>query len=129
MDIDTAAGAHAGRVYVYSGQRSGLLLEVVSLVAGQPAALRLSGCDPSSSAIFAWSLAGNGPSASPFGPVDLSAPIQRLAPVNCDALGVAEATAASLPASAQGLPVWVQAVELYAGGGGRLSLGLDLRVQ
>lgn len=129
MDVNTAAGSKAGRVYVFSGQRTGLLLEVVSLVAGQTAALRLSGCAPSSRAIFAWSVVGNGPSASPFGPVALSAPIQRLAPVNCDADGIATASAGSLPLGAQGLPVWVQAAELYAGGGGQLSLGLDLRVQ
>lgn len=128
-DVATAAGIKAGRVYVFSGDRQGLLLEVVSLVAGQTASLRLSGCDPSSRALFAWSLEGPGPSASPFGPVDLSPPIQQLPPIPCDAQGVALATAGVLPLQAQGVPVWVQAAELTAGGGGELSLGLPLRVQ
>lgn len=128
-DVQTAAGIKAGRIYVFSGDRQGLLLEVVALVAGQPAAMRLSGCASSSSVIFAWSLTGPGPSPSPLGPVALSAPIQRLAPIPCDPFGTAEASVGSLPPSALGVTVWAQAAELFLGGGGSLSLGLELRVQ
>ncbi|MAW61051.1 MAG: hypothetical protein CMJ94_09460 [Planctomycetes bacterium] len=128
--IDTAAGADAGRVYVFSGKREGLVLEIASLVAGgAPVEAHLSGCAPSSQAVFGWSLTGAGPSSSPLGPIALSPPVQRTAPVPCQPDGSASLTLGALPPSALGLPVWAQAAELFAAGGGRLSLGLSLRVQ
>ena len=67
--------------------------------------------------------------SSPLGPIALSPPVQRTAPVPCQPDGSASLTLGALPPSALGLPVWAQAAELFAAGGGRLSLGLSLRVQ
>ncbi len=129
MDEDTPNGWETGRVFVFSGVRQGKLLEAQDLAAGETTTMRLSGCDPTSSAVFAYSLAGPGPSGSPFGPVDLTPPIQTLPPIACDATGTATAAMGPLPMSTGGLLVWAQAAELFAAGGGELSHSLELEVR
>ncbi|MBC8405555.1 MAG: FG-GAP repeat protein [Planctomycetes bacterium] len=129
MDEDTPNGAESGRVFVYSGVRKGLLLEVRDLAGGDYPAIRLSGCSSTSAAVFAYSLTGPGPSGSPFGPVDLTPPITNLPPISCNADGTANLTLGALNPSASGMLVWAQAAELYAAGGGQLSHSLALRVR
>lgn len=129
MDEDTPNGWETGRVFVFSGVRQGLLLEAQDLAGGEITTMRLSGCDPSSSAVFAYSLAGPGPSGSPFGPVDLTPPITNLPPVACDASGTASASMGPLPMSTSGLLVWAQSAELFRTGGGQLSHSLELEVR
>ncbi|NQU50019.1 MAG: hypothetical protein HQ519_15320 [Planctomycetes bacterium] len=129
MDEDTPNGAESGRVFVFSGVRKGLLLEVRDLAGGDHPGIRLSGCNPSSAAVFAYSLTGPGPSGSPFGPVDLTPPITNLPPISCNADGTANLTMGALNPSASGMLVWAQAAELYAAGGGQLSHSLALRVR
>lgn len=128
IDQDTPNGSETGRVFVFSGIRQGLLFEVADLEAGSSPRFRLSGCAPSSYALFAYSLTGPGPSSSPFGPVYLSPPIGILPYVACNANGVGELVLGPLPPSVVGLPVWAQAFELYAGGGGMLSHPLELEI-
>jgi len=129
QDETTAGGTKSGTVFAFSGAREGILFEITELAAGESPTVRLTGCDPSSSAIFAWSLIGPGPTSTPLGLVSLSAPFEQTPLVACDASGTAELTLGALPLSAELLPVWAQAGELYAAGGGQLSLPLELRVQ
>lgn len=129
-DADTGAGSGAGKLYVFSGMSDGLALEVVDFFAGSTTAqARVSGCQPGSSVIFAWSFQGPGPTGTPLGLADLTPPIQQAPPVAVNAQGRASLNIGVINPSAQGMTVWAQAAELYATGGGRLSLGLEMRVQ
>ncbi len=126
-EVEVPGLNEAGVAYLFSGQREGVLLEVANLQAGGTATLRLYGADPTSSALFAYSLTGAGPTPTPYGDAELSAPIQSLPPVLCDANGMAEIQV-SVPGSAAGVLLWAQAAELYAGGGGVLTQPLALEV-
>lgn len=79
--------------------------------AGQDALLQVVGAQPGDSFLFAYSLTGSGPTQTPFGPADLSAPIHQLGTANADAAGTAS-IAASIPAMAGGVMVWTQAFNL-----------------
>lgn len=91
-------------------------LAVNNLVAGGTADLVVSNTAPGATCVIAYSLAGAGPTNTPYGMADLSLPINQLPPLTSDAAGVA-ATTANIPAGAAGRPVWLQAVELTATGG------------
>jgi hypothetical protein len=100
---------------------------VANLVGGSSATLTVSNAAPGATVAMAYSLAGAGPTNTPYGPVDMSAPIRRLPPVVADGAGVASVTA-NVPAGAVGANVWTQAVEL-TGSGGLLTNSLALTVQ
>lgn len=101
---------------------------VTNLVAGQVADFTVSGCDPASSVIFAYSLTGSGPVSTPFGDVDMSNPIKQVATVGCDSAGVA-ALAMNIPSGAAGLMVYTQCAELLGGGVGNLTNSHAIAVQ
>jgi hypothetical protein len=61
--------------------------------------------------LFAYSLAGPGPTSTPFGSVDLTMPIKQLGSVTCDSQGRATKTQ-TLPPNASGLTVYLQAAEI-----------------
>lgn len=65
-------------------------------------------------------MAGGGPTSTPFGIVDLSAPINVLTVLTADLSGDAVFNFA-IPAGAAGGQIWLQALDLTAG---RLSNGL-----
>ena len=91
-------------------------LAVNNLVSGGTADLIVANAAAGATCVIAYSLAGAGPTNTPYGLADLSFPINQLPPLTADASGVASTTA-NIPAGAAGRPVWLQAVELTATGG------------
>jgi len=88
---------------------------ITGLVAGGNATLMVTGCANTSNVLFAYSLNGAGPTATPYGSVDMSMPITRLPVVPCDATGTASLLVA-IPSGAAGLSVWLQAAEMQVSG-------------
>lgn len=98
------------------------VLELSRLQSGAHSRLDLARARPGSSALFAWSLAGPGPTriSSVKGPVlvDLAIPIGVSNPVTVDAQGRASFSA-WIPSSMAGRMIWCQAVTV---GGGEVEL-------
>lgn len=99
---------------------SKMQLAGTAFVAGQPATLTISGSTAFGATGIAYSVAGGGPTSTPFGIVDLSAPINVLTVLTADLSGDAVFNFA-IPAGAAGGQIWLQALDLTAG---RLSNGL-----
>ncbi|MEM7200833.1 MAG: hypothetical protein AAF628_11235 [Planctomycetota bacterium] len=114
--LSSSAAGLAGTVFVWSGVRQGLLFDLVDLRAGQTAALRLEGCDPSSVAAYVLSLTGPGPVPTVWGPLHAGPPVFILGVAVCDVLGRAEL---SLPLpgalAGSGTLMFLQAAEATAG--------------
>jgi hypothetical protein len=110
-------GFKAGRVYLFSGRRQGLLHDVVPFDGGGPATFRAVGGQPGSVAVFAISLAGNAKFNTPYGTIALSPPILVLATVPFAGDDVVELTF-GIPPAATGLVVHTQAVEVFVPAGG-----------
>jgi hypothetical protein len=127
IDETTPGGFKAGRVYLFSGKRVGLLHDVTPFDAGSVCTFRLVGGQPGSTAIFAASLAGNTALPTTYGTIHLSVPIIVLDVVPFGGSDVAQFSL-SLPAAAAGVVVYTQAVEVYAGGGGLASHPLTLKM-
>lgn len=105
-----------------------LLFNAQNLVAGQQVTLTVTGADPSSLVFLGYSLRGPGPTTTPFGVASLSHPIEQLGRFVPNALGEVQ-TATSVPPTAMGVPVWLQALELTTIGAGIWSNPLALVVQ
>ena len=112
---------HVDDIQLYDGPlQSGPSLSTPGLVAGAISQLDLSGATAVSPVMFAYSLTGGGPTTTPVGIVNLSAPINTLPTVLSDANGNA-IMSSSIPANASGITVWLQA---YDTASGELSNGL-----
>lgn len=111
---ESVNGSASGSVYVLSGVLRGVLLTVESWVPGTTGTFRIHNGTPFGNAILGYSLAGGGPTATPFGVVDMSFPIQTMATVTLDANGYGE-YAPSLPNAILGLSVWCQGVDFGSG--------------
>jgi hypothetical protein len=85
------------------------------MTAGNTATLRVDGCEATSNVLIGYSLAGPGPTNTPYGSVDMSMPIKKLPVMACDPNG-AVVHLVSIPPSASGVMVWTQAAELQASG-------------
>jgi hypothetical protein len=72
--------------------------------------LNASNATPGSAVLFAYSVAGGGPTNTPFGQALLSQPIRQLPPVNADGSGNASYSR-NLPAGTSGLNIWIQAYD------------------
>jgi hypothetical protein len=127
IDEATPGGFKAGRAYLFSGKRTGLLYDVTPFDGGAVCTFRLVGGQPGSTAIFAASLAGSTALPTVYGKIYLSLPILVLTTVPFGASDVAQFQL-SLPAAATGVVINTQAVELYAGGGGLASHALTLKM-
>ncbi len=79
--------------------------------AGEEALLQVVGATTGDQVLFAYSLTGSGPTQTPYGQADLSAPIHQLGTATADAAGTAS-LAASIPSVASGITVWTQAFNL-----------------
>lgn len=64
--------------------------------------------------LIGYSLTGAGPTNTPFGPVDMSAPITTLPTLTANASGIAS-MATGVPARASGFTVYTQAADLSGG--------------
>jgi len=87
---------------------------VSNLVAGSTATFSVTGGTAFGSMLLVYSLAGSGPTSTPYGPVDLSAPIKSLATLTADVNGDANLSP-SVPAGLTGVTLYTQAVDLTAG--------------
>ena len=89
----------------------GFTLEVTPLKAGVMNTVATSEATPGTTVIVAYSLAGGGPTATPFGAADLSLPIHPLAAESADFNGQTSAMY-FIPAAASGVTIWIQGVNL-----------------
>lgn len=100
-------------------------LVVTGLTGGGTAQAKISGGSFGDSAWVCWSLAGSGPSSTPYGfSLDLSQPIRSLGPASIGFFGSATLTS-PVPASATGATAWVQGV-LQSGGAYAVTNLVDL---
>jgi len=88
---------------------------ITGMTAGNTATLLIDGCEPTSNVLIGYSLAGPGPTSTPYGMVDMSMPIKKMPIMACDANG-SVVHLVSIPPSAGGVNVWTQAAELQASG-------------
>jgi hypothetical protein len=100
---------------------------VTGLVAGGTATLTMNECTLLSDVVFCYSISGPGPTQSPYGPLDMSMPINHMAPV--DVVGGTATTQAPVPAGLSGITIWTQAIELGYWGVNEVSNGLELVIQ
>lgn len=98
----------------------GFELTASNFVAGGLAQLDVARATPGSLVMLGYSLAGGGPTMTPFGLADLSPPIRTLPPLTADAGGSASMSS-TLPPNSAGLNIWLQAYDVT---GGRFSNGL-----
>jgi len=116
-------------LYIDDHGLGGPAYTITNLVAGQTCVLEVTGCDPSSSVIFAYSVAGPGPSTTIFGDVDMSAPIKRIgSAVACDSAGTASVSR-YIPAGAAGIMIYSQCAEFVATGVGNLTNSHAVAIQ
>ncbi len=92
----------------------GLNLSSSPLIAGSSATMAVTGATPFGTVFLAYSLAGGGPTVTPFGVSDLSAPINILTSSAADVGGDA-AFILPVPGGASGVTVWFQALDEAAG--------------
>lgn len=114
-----------GSVYYNTNDGVAPTLAVVNFQSGQTGTIEFRNGTPGAQALVAYSLVGPGPTATRLGMVELSAPIRQLPIVALDGNGSADILQ-NLPASAGGLQVWMQAVDL---GGALFSNSLAITVQ
>ena len=84
-----------------------------NMSAGETAMVQVIGGDSGDTFLFAYSLAGPGPTQTPFGFADLSAPIYRLGTATVNSLGTSTISSL-LPSRASGVTVWTQAFNLQS---------------
>jgi len=85
-------------------------LTLSNLVGGQTCSVDVANCTANGVVYFAYSLAGGGPTTTPFGDASLSPP-WKLFPLVADSSGDASMTA-NVPAHATGAHVWTQAADV-----------------
>ena len=91
------------------------VLTVTDPSPGATVTITASGCTPNGNVVVGYSMAGPGPTNTPYGVALLTPPIQQLPPDQADAAGVA---VQNLPVPANvppGLTVWLQALDVPAG--------------
>ena len=101
--------------------------EIQNLRGGELARLRVTGLDRDAFCSFLYSLAGPGPTQTPYGLADIGSPYATLAMMDADRYGEA-ALDVLVPPSLTGTMIWTQVVEIL-GTGGRFSNPLAELVQ
>lgn len=96
------------------GSGGGLAYGITGLVGGGVATLSVTGATPAGGVLIGYSFTGAGPTVTPFGPVDMSAPISQLPALTADSAGTA-AMSVNVPAGASGMTVYTQAADLTTG--------------
>jgi hypothetical protein len=90
---------------------SGPSYAITGLVGGGTATLTVSNATAGGGVLIGYSLTGAGPTMTPFGPVDMSAPITQLPALTADGAGVASMST-GVPGRASGFTVYTQAADL-----------------
>ena len=89
----------------------GLNYSITGLAGGGTATLTVAGATPSGGVLIGYSLAGAGPTMTPFGLVDMSMPISQLPTLTANGSGTASMTT-GIPAQASGVTLYTQAADL-----------------
>lgn len=110
--VDLGLLASKSGVYVRQLAGGGADLALASTVAGAPTSLTVSGASPGAVVFVGLSATGQGPTATPFGLVDLSGPWQVVA-VTTDANGEG-AVGFTIPATLAGVDVFAQGLDFAA---------------
>lgn len=92
----------------------GLVYSITNLVAGQTATFAVSGATAGGNVILGYSLAGAGPTTTPYGVVDMTAPISVLTTMTADGSGNASFTPV-VPGAALGATLYTQGVDIASG--------------
>ena len=101
-------------VVIDAGGAGGPVYSATGLVGGGTATLTVTGATASGGVLLGYSLTGAGPTNTPFGAVDMSAPISTLPTLTADAAGTASMTT-GVPARASGFTVYTQGADLTSG--------------
>jgi len=88
---------------------TGPVYSITNLTAGQLATFSVSNLTLGDAVTFAYSLAGSGPTTTPFGVADMSAPINVLTSASADVTGVAS-VGLTVPSGAAGVTLYTQAL-------------------
>lgn len=89
----------------------GLVYSITGLTAGGTATFTVTGATPFGSVRLGYSLTGAGPTTTPFGVVDMSAPIKVLSILTADAAGTAS-FAPVVPPGAAGATLYTQGLDM-----------------
>jgi len=84
---------------------------IAGLVGGSAVTLTVSGATAGGGVLIGYSLAGAGPTMTPFGPVDISTPITQLPVLTANAAGVASLST-QVPPRATGFTLYTQGADL-----------------
>ena len=128
IDGDTNNPYAGGQVYANAGfggfanydytfrtwSDSGPSYSIAGLAGGGSATLTVSSATPGGGVLIGYSLTGAGPTPTPFGMVDMSAPISTLPTLIADAAGVASLTT-GVPGRASGFTLYTQGADLTSG--------------
>ncbi|MDP7062418.1 MAG: hypothetical protein QF489_05720 [Planctomycetota bacterium] len=101
-------------VVIDGGGGGGPAYTVTGLVGGGTATLTVTGATAGGGVLLGYSLTGAGPTMTPFGSVDMSAPISRLPTLTADAAGTASMTT-GVPGRASGFTLYTQGADLTSG--------------
>lgn len=115
--VSISAGASWGPIlddHIYDGVPSGPVYSIAGLVGGSTATLTVDHATAGGGVMIGYSLAGAGPTNTPFGPVDMSAPITTLPTLTANASGTASMST-GVPARASGFTLYTQAADLGTG--------------
>jgi hypothetical protein len=93
---------------------SGPIYTITGLVGGGTATLTVTGATAGGGVLIGYSLTGAGPTMTPFGMVDMSAPITQLPTLTADAAGVASLST-GIPSRATGFTLYSQGADLASG--------------
>ncbi|NQU48856.1 MAG: hypothetical protein HQ519_09435 [Planctomycetes bacterium] len=91
------------------------------LIPNQSSRLYVKNLEPGNPTYIGYSLAGAGPTSTPFGDAWLGQPYQAIGPFIADANGEVDIMSPPIPAGAAGITVWSQALEILGGGVGEFS--------
>lgn len=120
--VEISAGAAYGWTGILDNHEYdlGFALSIPTLQSGALNDVKTSRGLVGTTVLVAYSLAGGGPTNTPFGVMDLTLPIRQLAPESVDTNGETSASA-FIPGGAAGLTVWVQALNITGPGVGEFS--------
>lgn len=92
----------------------GFTYAIANLVAGSTATFSVTGATAFGNVLIAYSLTGSGPTTTPYGVADMSAPINVLASMSADAAGAASFSP-TVPGGAAGVTLYTQCLDVTAG--------------
>lgn len=98
----------------YSDGTAGPTYSIQNLVAGQVANFVVNGATAGGTVMLGYSLLGPGPTATPYGSVDMTAPINTLATLTADINGDA-AFSPVVPGGVAGVTLYTQGLDLASG--------------